>query len=61
VFDINNKDKLDALFKKYNFFAVLHLAAFKSVGESCEKPLKYYNNNVSGTINVLEVNICIKD
>ncbi len=43
------------MFKKHNFYAVLHLAAFKAVGESVEKPLKYYSNNVGGTVNVLKV------
>ena len=35
--------------------AVVHFAAFKAVGESVEKPLEYYHNNVSGTMNLLDV------
>ncbi len=35
--------------------AVVHFAAFKAVGESVEKPLEYYHNNVSGTVNLLDV------
>ena len=53
--DINDRKALDDLFNKYKFYAVLHLAASKAVGESVEKPLKYYKNNVAGTVNVLEV------
>lgn len=55
--DINDRKALDDLFSKYKFYAVLHLAASKAVGESIEKPLKYYRNNVAGTINVLEVSV----
>ena len=36
---------------------VIHFAALKSVGESCKLPLKYYQNNVSGSINLMEVMI----
>ena len=35
---------------------VIHFAAFKAVGESVQKPLKYYKNNISGTITLLEKN-----
>lgn len=34
---------------------MIHLAALKAVGESCEIPLTYYKNNVGGSINLLEV------
>ena len=53
--DVNNLAALDELFAKHSFFAVLHLAAFKSVGESVAKPIKYYQTNVNGTLNVLHV------
>lgn len=33
----------------------MHLAALKAVGESCQLPLEYYNNNLGGTIYLLEV------
>jgi len=52
--DIRNIKKLEKIFKKYNIDAVIHFAGLKSVKESCEKPLKYYNVNVSGTITLLE-------
>lgn len=40
---------------QYTFHSVIHFAALKAVSESCQKPLEYYNTNVSGTINLLEV------
>lgn len=40
---------------QHTFHCVIHFAALKSVGESCQKPLEYYKVNVSGTINLLEV------
>lgn len=39
----------------YRFDAVIHFAGLKAVGESVEKPLLYYNNNLVGTITLLEV------
>lgn len=54
--DICNAGLLDELFlKEKNIEAVIHFAAFKAVGESVEHPLKYYKNNLSGMINLLEV------
>jgi UDP-glucose 4-epimerase len=53
--DIRDKPALDAVFKKYDFYAVLHLAAYKNVGESVFKPIDYYKNNIGGTVNLLEV------
>jgi len=47
--DIRDADSLDAVFKQYNIDAVIHFAGLKSVGESTEKPLMYYDNNVHGT------------
>lgn len=40
---------------KYRFDCVIHLAALKSVGDSCRLPLDYYRNNVAGTVTLLEV------
>jgi UDP-glucose 4-epimerase len=53
--DVCDKNAVNALFKKNKFFAVLHLAALKAVGESISIPLDYYKVNVYGTLNVLEV------
>ncbi|MDR1240428.1 MAG: UDP-glucose 4-epimerase GalE [Oscillospiraceae bacterium] len=48
--DIRNSKKLCEIFKKEKPEAVIHFAGLKSVAESVEKPLEYYDNNVSGTI-----------
>lgn len=52
--DMSDSKILDDIFSKYNIQAVFHFAAFSIVGESTQNPLKYYKNNVSGTINLLE-------
>ncbi|OLY77687.1 UDP-glucose 4-epimerase [Smittium mucronatum] len=52
LMDING---LISVFEKYNFSSVIHFAALKAVGESSKIPLKYYENNLSGTINLLSV------
>jgi len=53
--DILDKDGLNDIFEKHNVEAVLHFAAYKAVGESVEKPLMYYHNNIEGTVSLLEV------
>jgi UDP-glucose 4-epimerase len=53
--DYADKDFLKKIIKKENIEGVIHFAAYKSVGESVEQPLKYYRNNVAGFINLLEV------
>lgn len=53
--DIRNTAELNKVFQEYKFSGVIHFAALKAVGESTEIPLDYYDNNVSGTINLLEV------
>lgn len=52
--DITNVNHLRSVFQKHTFRCVIHFAALKAVGESCQKPLEYYKANVSGTINLLE-------
>ena len=52
--DMRDRDGLRKLFSKRSFDAVLHFAGLKAVGESVAKPLLYYDNNVSGTISLLE-------
>lgn len=54
VGDICDRPMLDRLFAKYNIAAVLHFAAYIAVGESVSDPAKYYRNNVSGTLTLLE-------
>ena len=46
---------MDAIFRKHRIDAVVHFAAFKAVGESAEKPLAYYANNIGGLVNTLQV------
>ena len=53
--DIRNKEDLNAVFAKYDIKSVIHFAGLKAVGESVEKPLKYYDNNVVGTLTLCEV------
>jgi UDP-glucose 4-epimerase len=53
--DVANLEILDSLFQTYKIDTVFHFAGLKSVKESEELPLKYYWNNVLGTINLLEV------
>ena len=53
--DIRDKNILKKIFNENNIDTVIHFAGLKAVGESCEKPLLYYNNNVSGTITLCEV------
>ena len=53
--DIRDTEMLRQVFSSNYFFGVIHFAGLKSVGESVSKPLLYYNNNISGTINLLEV------
>ena len=53
--DIRDTELLRKIFASHEFFGVIHFAGLKAVGESVAKPLLYYNNNVSGTINLLEV------
>lgn len=43
------------IFEKHNIESVIHFAAFKSVNESIKEPLKYYDNNVNGTIKLLQL------
>lgn len=53
--DICDKAAMQAVFKAHNITAVVHFAGLKAVGESCQLPLHYYHNNVSGTVTLLEV------
>ncbi|KAI3977077.1 hypothetical protein MKX01_004052 [Papaver californicum] len=53
--DLRDKPALGKLFSTTSFEAVIHFAGLKAVGESVQKPLLYYNNNIIGTINLFEV------
>ena len=52
--DIRDKEFLNDLFKKEDIDSVIHFAAYSLVGESMQEPIKYYNNNLYGTMNLLE-------
>jgi UDP-glucose 4-epimerase len=53
--DIRDSDAMDRIFAKHEIEAVIHFAANSLVGESVEKPLKYYDNNVYGSQKLMEV------
>ncbi len=52
--DLLDKEALDKIFSENHFDAVIHFAGLKAVGESVEQPLRYYQNNITGTVNLLE-------
>lgn len=52
--DLRDRAQVDALFHGVEFDAVVHFAALKAVGESCERPLDYFDNNIAGTIHLLQ-------
>ncbi len=52
--DIRNREALDKVFEKYDIDSVIHFAGLKAVGESCIKPLLYYENNISGTVTLCQ-------
>ena len=52
--DILDRTRLDEVLARYQPDAVMHFAAFAYVGESVTDPGKYYRNNVTGTLNLLE-------
>jgi UDP-glucose 4-epimerase len=55
VFDLCDKDKLNSFFKSHSgISAVIHFAAYKAVGESVNKPLEYYRNNLVSLMNLLD-------
>ena len=51
--DIRDGEVIDTVFRDYSVDAVMHFAGLKAVGESVEKPLEYYDNNVNGTLVLL--------
>lgn len=53
--DVCDLVKVDTLFQKYKVAAVIHFAGYKAVGESVEKPLMYYRNDLDSLITVMEV------
>ena len=56
--DLSNFEALEKVFTSHSFDAVIHLAAFIQVGESVQKPTKYYMNNTVNTTNLID--LCVK-
>src|SRR3546814_4739799 len=55
IWDIRKREGLRRVFGKYAIGGVIHFAGMKAVGESVEKPLAYYDNNVWGSVALAEV------
>ena len=53
--DIADKDAMNKVFEENDISCVIHFAGLKAVGESVQKPLEYYQNNISGTLNMCDV------
>ena len=53
--DYSDKEKLEKVFKENKIEAVLNFAGYKAVGESVQKPIEYYTNNISGCLILLDV------
>lgn len=53
--DITDKDELEKVIQQYSLDACIHFAGLKAVGESVKEPLKYYHNNVEGTLNLVNL------
>ncbi len=56
--DLKESNKAEEIFKEHNIDAIIHFAGYKAVGESVEKPLMYYENNLLTTINL--ANLAVK-
>lgn len=52
--DIRDYDRIRDVLEKHQIEAVVHFAGLKAVGESCEKPLEYFDNNITGTLVLLQ-------
>jgi len=52
--DLRDRSTLNSLFESHTFSAVLHFAGLKAVGESVEKPLHYYGNNIESSLSLLD-------
>jgi len=53
--DLLDEEKLEKVFKENNIESVIHFAGLKAVGESVEKPVEYYHNNITGTLVLLKL------
>lgn len=53
--DLRDRESLEQVFSEYQFDAVIHFAGLKAVGESVAEPLRYYDNNVEGSLVLFQV------
>lgn len=53
--DLLDKEKLEIVFEENNIEEVIHFAGLKAVGESVQKPIEYYHNNITGTLVLLDL------
>jgi UDP-glucose 4-epimerase len=53
--DCNDEHELEKIFSEHTISGVIHFAAYKAVGESVEKPLKYYKNNIGSLVSILKI------
>jgi UDP-glucose 4-epimerase len=53
--DMRNLEDLEKIFKENTIDVIIHFAGLKAVGESCEKPYEYYDNNITGTLNIIKM------
>lgn len=53
--DIRDSEGMDKIFKENKIDAVIHFAGLKAVGESCQTPIEYYDNNIGGTLKLCDV------
>lgn len=51
--DMRKMEELEPIFAENSIDVIIHFAGLKAVGESCEKPYEYYENNISGTLNII--------
>ena len=53
--DLLDRENLERVFKENEITEVIHFAGLKAVGESCQKPIEYYHNNVTGTLILIDL------
>lgn len=53
--DLLDYENTEKCFEENEFDAVIHFAGLKAVGESCQKPIEYYHNNITGTLNLVDI------
>ena len=53
--DLLDREKLEKVFQENDIKEVIHFAGLKAVGESCEKPIEYYHNNITGTLFLVDL------